>query len=193
MDRLLPRRRILSCAAWGVGSLLLGGALEAADCEETQDNIEGPFYKAGAPERTALIEPGMPGTRLAVSGRVLNTRCEPVPYAVLDAWHCDAHGVYDNSGYTLRGKIHADKNGRYELRTIVPPAYQVSDKRYRPAHIHLKLSAANVPVFTTQLYFEGDRWNPLDGAYRKSLELRLTDGLNSLKLATFDFHLKTLT
>ncbi|MBI3694617.1 MAG: dioxygenase [Acidobacteria bacterium] len=161
-----------------------------AECGETEDNIEGPYYKGGAPERTALNEPGMKGTPLTVSGRVLNTACRPLSYAVLDIWQCDADGVYDNKGYTLRGKIQADKEGRYELRTIVPSPYKVSDKRYRPAHIHLKVSAPGTPVLTTQLYFEGDKWNAVDSAYRKSLTINPRDGRNGSKVATFDFKLK---
>ncbi len=105
-------------------------------------------------------------------------------------WQCDADGVYDNKTYTLRGKIQADKKGRYELRTILPPAYKVSDERYRPAHIHLKLSAPGTPVLTTQLYFEGDKWNSVDKAYRKSLTINPHDGRNKSKVASFDFKLK---
>jgi protocatechuate 3,4-dioxygenase beta subunit len=161
-----------------------------ADCDETADNIEGPYYKAGAPERSALVEPGMKGTPLVVTGQVLNTRCQPLAYAVLDVWQCDADGVYDNKGYTLRGKIHADKKGRYELRTILPPPYKVSADRSRPAHIHLKVSGHGTPVLTTQLYFEGDKWNAVDSAYRKALTISPRDGRNGVKMAAFDFRLK---
>ena len=164
--------------------------LDAA-CEETEDNIEGPYYKAGAPERSALIEPGMKGTPLIVSGRVLDTDCRPLAHAVLDVWQCDAEGVYDNKGYTLRGKVHADKKGRYELRTILPPPYKVSETRSRPAHIHLKLSGPGTKVLTTQLYFEGDRWNAVDTAYRKSLTIAPREGRNGSRTASYDFRLKS--
>jgi protocatechuate 3,4-dioxygenase beta subunit len=193
MEQPILRRQILRFGAVSAAGLVWTHPLDAAQCDETEDNIEGPFYKAGAPERTALVEPGMKGTRLTITGRVLNTQCRPLAYAVLDVWHCDADGVYDNKGYTLRGKIHADKNGRYELRTIVPVPYKVSATRYRPAHIHLKLSAPGVPVLTTQLYFEGDKWNKVDSAYRKSLTISPRDGRNGGKVAEFDFRLKATT
>ena len=189
MEQLMLRRQLLRLGAMSATALVWTRALDA-ECPETEDNIEGPYYKAGAPERTALVEPGMKGTPLTVSGRVLNTACRPLPYAVLDVWQCDADGVYDNKGYTLRGKIHADKDGRYELRTIAPPPYKVGDNRYRPAHIHLKLSAPGTPVLTTQLYFEGDKWNAVDSAYRKSLTIRPGEGRNGTKVAEFDFKLK---
>ena len=178
--------------AMSATALVWARALDA-ECGETEDNIEGTYYKAGAPLRTALIEPGMKGAPLTVNGRVLNTACRPLAYAVLDIWQCDADGVYDNKGYTLRGKIQADKDGRYELRTIVPSPYKVSDKRYRPAHIHMKVSAPGAPVLTTQLYFDGDKWNAVDSAYRKSLTIQPRDGSNGSKVATFDFKLKLRT
>src|SRR5712692_8442839 len=159
MEEPILRRELLRMGAVSAAALVWTTGLDAAcDETETEDNIEGPFYKAGAPERTALAEPGMKGRPLAVSGRITDIKCQPLAYAVLDVWQCDAGGVYDNHGYTLRGKIHADKQGRYELRTILPPPYKVSETRYRPAHIHLKISAPGAPALTTQLYFEGDKW-----------------------------------
>ena len=192
MEKPVLRREILRIGAFSAAALVWSNPLDA-ECEhETEDNIEGPFYKAGAPERTTLIEPGMKGTPLTITGRVLNSQCQALPYAVLDVWHCDADGVYDNKGYFLRGKIHADKKGRYELRTIVPVPYKVGENRYRPAHIHLKVNGPDTPVLTTQLYFEGDQWNTKDSAYRKSLEIRPVDGRNRGKVASFDFRLKRL-
>ena len=170
-------------------ALVWSDDLDGAECAETEDNIEGPYYKAGAPERSSLWEPGMHGQKLVVTGRVLNTRCEPIPYATVDAWQCDAEGVYDNTGYNMRGKFKTDGKGKYELTTILPPPYKVAPDRSRPAHIHLKLSAPGGKVLTTQLYFDGDRWNKVDRAWRKSLTIRPADAHNGAKKATYDFHL----
>ncbi len=183
------RRQFLRFGATAAAALIWQHDSEAAECAETEDNIEGPFYKAGAPERSSLWEPGMEGTKLVVSGCVCNTRCEAIPYATLDVWQCNAHGVYDNAGYFLRGKLKTDAKGRYELTTIAPPAYKVGEGRYRPAHIHLKLSAPGATLLTTQLYFDGDRWNAVDSSYRRSLTLRPAEGPNGSKKASFDFHL----
>src|SRR5688500_36220 len=49
-----------------------------ASCEETEEDIEGPYYEAGAPERADLVEVGMLGTRLTIRGRVLGTDCTPL-------------------------------------------------------------------------------------------------------------------
>ncbi len=192
MEQTILRRQVLRMGAV-YGTALVWSSTLDAECGETEDNIEGPFYKAGAPERSSLIEPGMKGRPLTITGRVQDTQCRPLANAVLDVWQCNADGVYDNKGYTLRGKIHADKQGRFELRTILPPPYKVSDTRYRPAHIHLKISGPGTTVLTTQLYFAGDKWNAVDSAYRKSLTIQPHDGRNGSKLAAFDFRLKITT
>lgn len=130
---------------------------DAAVCAATADNIEGPFYKAGAPHRAVLAGPDEPGERLVVTGVVRSTTtCAPLAGTVLDIWHADARGGYDNAGYHLRGKLVTDAKGRYELHTIVPGRY-LNGKRYRPAHIHVKALG-----LTTQLYFAGDPYNDGD-------------------------------
>src|SRR3989442_3597043 len=64
---------------------------------------EGPYYKAGAPQRTSLLTTGVSGTPLVLSGYVVSRSCQPVANSKLDFWHADGGGNYDNSGYTLRG------------------------------------------------------------------------------------------
>lgn len=195
---LLSRRRLLRrILAGAVGLPCLTGVpfgtcrLLAAteDSPETEDNWEGPFYKPGAPVRSVLLEKGTHGTPLTVSGRVLDTRGRPLRGALLDVWHADHTGTYDNQGFTLRGKLYTDDEGRYTLRTIKPLYYGLPDDK-RPAHIHVKVSSGPSPVLTTQLYFKGDPWNANDPAVRPSLIMtprQESDGL----VARFDFVIRT--
>lgn len=197
-DRLdASRRRLMrqavAGARWlplaGVPWLLPGGVLAATEAvPETENNWEGPFYKAGAPVRSVLLEPGMAGTPLTLAGRVLDVHGQPLRGALLDLWHADNTGDYDNKGFRLRGKLATDEQGRYTLRTIKPAPYgEPNDKR--PAHIHVKASVGNGPVLTTQLYFKGDPWIRQDPGVRPSLVLaprRAADGL----AAQFDFVIK---
>src|SRR3954467_6237180 len=74
-------------------------------CEATVANVEGPYYKAGAPERDTFVDDQTPGTRLIISGHVLDTDCHPIAGAVLDMWQANNDGVYDSQGYAFRGKI----------------------------------------------------------------------------------------
>jgi protocatechuate 3,4-dioxygenase beta subunit len=117
----------------------------------TSPNQEGPYYSAGSPERSSLIEAGMPGTPILIFGRVFDQNCNPIPGARVDFWQADANGVYDNSGYTLRGHTFTDGNGYYEMESIAPGLYTG-----RPPHIHVKVFAPDGrELLTTQMYFPG--------------------------------------
>jgi protocatechuate 3,4-dioxygenase beta subunit len=144
---ILPRRRALVGAA-----LALPFAARGQACAQpTPRDMEGPFYKAGAPMRASIVEPGSKGERLALSGRVLAGDCKPVPGALLDFWQADENGDYDNAGFRYRGKVAADAGGHYRVETILPPPYMG-----RPRHIHVKLQRPGGRVLTTQLYFPGE-------------------------------------
>jgi protocatechuate 3,4-dioxygenase beta subunit len=161
--------------------------LPAPDCTvpatPTPAQTEGPYYKAGSPERSSLLEPGMAGTRLVITGYVLDTDCRPIAGAKLDFWQADDAGRYDNSGYTLRGHVFTDANGRYAIETIVPGLYPG-----RTRHIHVKVQAPGKPALTTQLYLPDEPGNARDGIFRPGLVMQVQanpDG-NGL-LATFTF------
>jgi len=122
----------------------------------TQSQTEGPYYKAGTPERNTLYEEGMEGTHLILVGYVLDQNCNPLPNAWLDFWQTDAGGEYDNEGYRLRGHQFTDAQGRYYLDTVLPGLYLS-----RPIeHIHVKVQPESGEVLTSQLYFP-DR--PVEG------------------------------
>ena len=147
------------------------------DDDPTPSQTEGPYFKSSSPERTSLIEGGVTGTRLTVTGRVLSTACQPIARAKLDFWQADNAGTYDNSGFRLRGHQYTDANGRYTLETVVPGLYPG-----RTRHIHVKVQAPNGAVLTTQLYFPNEPRNTSDGTYNPALLMSVTDSA-----ATFTF------
>lgn len=151
------------------------------DDDATLAQTEGPYYTPNTPQRTSFIEAGISGTPLLVTGYVLATDCTPLPNVLVDFWHCDSTGIYDNVGYKLRGHQFTDANGVYRLETILPGLYPG-----RTRHIHVKVQAANQPVLTTQLYFPDEPDNARDGIYHPSLEMRVQDTANG-KLGTFNF------
>lgn len=119
---------------------------------------QGPFYSENAPSlvNNQLAEANEPGTSFIVSGRVHNLDCtEYIAGAVIDIWHANDAGEYDNSGFTLRGKTTSNSQGYYIFETIYPGKY-LNGSSYRPSHIHIKITPPNYPVLTTQLYFQGD-------------------------------------
>ena len=151
------------------------------DDDLTPPQTEGPYFTRNSPERTSLLEPGMPGTKLTLTGYVLGTSCQPVGGALLDFWQADDRGEYDNVGYRLRGHQFADDQGRYTLETIVPGLYPG-----RTRHIHVKVQAPNQPVLTSQLYFSGEPGNSRDGIFNPALAMDVQDVTDG-KTATFDF------
>ena len=134
--------------------------LDDDDLDLTLAQTEGPYFTPESPERTSLREEGMAGTPLRVTGYVYSSGCDPAPNALLDFWHCDDAGVYDNEGYRLRGHQFTDDDGRFTLETIVPGVYPG-----RTRHIHVKVQAAGGPVLTTQLYFPDEPGNERDGIF----------------------------
>lgn len=149
--------------------------------DPTPSQTEGPYFKPRSPERTSLLEPGMAGTRLVLTGYVLTTDCRPVARALLDFWQADDRGDYDNAGYRLRGHQYADDQGRYSLETIVPGQYPG-----RTRHLHVKVQAPNGPVLTTQLYFPNEPGNRADRSFDDALVLRMEDGPAG-RVGRFDF------
>ncbi|MDL1903090.1 hypothetical protein FBR02_20265, partial [Anaerolineae bacterium CFX9] len=108
------------------------------DDDVTIAQTEGPFYTPNSPLRTSLLEEGLTGTPMLLTGYVLTTGCQPVANALVDFWHADDAGVYDNAGYRLRGHQFTDEAGRWTLETIVPGLYPG-----RTRHFHVKVQAPN--------------------------------------------------
>lgn len=167
-------------------------------CVETHDNIEGPYYRAGAPRRADLVDAGMAGTPLVIEGRVTGLDCARGLAGVeLDVWHATSDGHYDNDGtmrvakdaYLLRGRIETDADGRYRLRTIVPGRY-LNGRQYRPAHVHVKVRAPGHAPLTTQLYFPDDPYNDVDPFIHRSLVMGVEKASVGLR-AHFDFVLRS--
>ncbi|MCS6802234.1 MAG: hypothetical protein RMM58_12485 [Chloroflexota bacterium] len=169
--------------------LAAGHALDptpsCADVDDpTPPQTEGPYFTPNSPRRTSLLEPGVNGTPLVLTGRVLSTRCQPVANALLDFWQCDNTGQYDTRGYRLRGHQFTNADGTYRLETIVPGLYPG-----RTRHIHVKVQAPNRPVLTTQLYFPNEPGNQRDSIFNPKLVMRLSDTSEG-KAGAFDFVLQ---
>jgi catechol 1,2-dioxygenase len=180
--------------------------------------IEGPYYVPDAP----MLEPPYvmpqradePGELLVFSGSVTTPDGQPIAGAVLDVWHADATvpGSYSNihpgqPDFNLRGKLRTDQQGRFELRTIRPAPYRIPDQgptgrllnalgrhAWRPAHIHVKVSAEGHQPLTTQLYFQGDEFLDSDVASAVKDELILAlepagSGGRSHRILRYDFRL----
>ena len=137
--------------------------------EPTPAQTEGPFFTPNSPERAMLREAGMAGTPLALAGFVLTRSCQPVSGALVELWHADDSGAYDNVGFRLRGHQFTSAEGRYAFETIWPGLYPG-----RTRHFHLKFQAPNERVLTTQFYFPGEADNERDGIFDPALLLQIS-------------------
>ena len=142
--------------------------VESLICDKTTLDYfgEGPFYTEDPPtlENGILASSAEAGTRLIISGRVFNLDCsEFIPNTVVDIWHANDAGEYDNAGFNLRGKTLSNEQGFYLFETIMPGKY-LNGATFRPSHIHFKITPPGFETLTTQLYFEGDTSIAADAA-----------------------------
>lgn len=186
------RRALLLAAALTAGGLGIAksalaqqGLSPTPECkdgdEPTSAQTEGPFYKPKSPRRADLLESGAAGRAVVLTGVVVTRSCKPVPGALVDLWHADDKGDYDNRGFRYRGHVFTDAAGRYQFRTIMPALYPG-----RTRHYHVKVAASGRPPLTTQLYFPNEPANARDGLFRRALLMRVADGGDGLA-AQFSF------
>jgi protocatechuate 3,4-dioxygenase beta subunit len=187
------RRQILGSALASSSLLSFGnprlsfaeGAAPTPQCHEnheaTNRQTEGPFFKPSSPERADLVEPDTTGRLVEINGLVMTRSCRPVERTLVDLWHADEHGEYDNAGFRYRGHLFTDVEGRYRFRTILPAIYPG-----RTRHYHVKVQAPEQSVLTTQLYFPDEPANRRDALFRRDLVMQIAETPGGLA-ARFDF------
>jgi protocatechuate 3,4-dioxygenase beta subunit len=157
------------------------------ELQQTPQEIEGPYFRLGAPQRSNLLEPGdTPG--IVLTGQVLNEKGHPIPGAVVNFWSSDLAGNYDVIGYRYTGWVVTDADGRYQVTTIIPGCYEPREAK----HIHVKVQGDSRPI-TTQLYIEGEPGNTDDDFYHPALLVPCTVDADGVKHGRFDFVIKQVT
>lgn len=163
--------------------------------EGNKGSIEGPYYVPGSPEQGARgavpMRDDEPGTPLTWSGTVTSTDGTPLAGAKVELWHADDLGFYSQFApgipeWNLRGSFTVGDDGAFEIRTVQPAPYQIPTDgscgkliaaagwhAWRPAHLHVKVSAPGHELLTAQLYFPGDEHNDDDIAQAVKPELIL--------------------
>jgi protocatechuate 3,4-dioxygenase beta subunit len=149
--------------------------------EPTVSETEGPFFKPRSPERSELREPGGRSRQFELSGVVLSRSCRPLRGAVVDLWHADDKGEYDNIGFRYPGHVITGPDGAFRFRTIVPAPYSG-----RTRHYHVKVQAPGSPLLTTQLYFPNEPANLHDSLFQRELLMRVADAGDGLA-GRYDF------
>lgn len=161
----------------------------------SKGTIEGPYYvpcsPQGSAEMTLPMRENEAGTPLLFRGQVTGVDENPLPHSEIEIWHADADGFYSQFApgipeWNLRGTVIADEQGYFKIHTLQPAPYQIPTDgscgklidaagwhAWRPAHLHLKVSAPGHQLVTTQLYFPGDPHNEDDIASAVKPELLL--------------------
>jgi catechol 1,2-dioxygenase len=156
--------------------------------------IEGPYYVPNSPdlgaEGTLPMRDGEKGTPLVWQGTITSTDGTPLAGKV-ELWHADADGFYSQFApgipeWNLRGSFSTGPDGKFKITTIRPAPYQIPTDgacgkliaaagwhAWRPAHLHVKVTAPSHELLTAQLYFPGDRHNEDDIATAVKPELML--------------------
>ncbi|MDZ4184359.1 MAG: hypothetical protein U1D97_05190 [Desulfuromonadales bacterium] len=108
-------------------------------CAPTPAEMDGPFYRAGAPQRNSI------GTGYLLLGEVKSAvDCAPIAGARIEIWMTGPDGRYDER---WRATLLSRQDGRYYLQSHFPPPYGS-----RPPHIHLLVNAPGFLELITQHY-----------------------------------------
>jgi protocatechuate 3,4-dioxygenase beta subunit len=197
----MNRKKFLTLASMSAFSISVLGKVRneagdfVGDCDTTND-ILGPFYRANAPTRYDMTFENLTGTVVELKGKVFQSDCvTPIENALVEIWHCDTEGVYDNEtrAFRHRAKWKTNEKGAYNFKTILPGKY-LNGRLYRPAHIHFRVTAAEERELVSQIYFQGDPhitedpWASKQKAQARILPIILEDIKGSLAV-NFDIYL----
>ena len=171
------RRAFLRRVAFASALFTVPGAF-AEELVRTPPQTEGPFYPDRLPLDTdndlMIINDGATpalGDITWLTGRVLDSRGEPIRNALVEIWQCDHNGAYlhsrtgnrekRDSNFQGFGRFLTGSTGEYLFRTIKPVPYPG-----RTPHIHFAIKMKGRKELVTQCYIEGHSGNERDGIYR---------------------------
>src|SRR5262245_26934701 len=173
------RRHFLGGAVGVIGTAaLFKPGVFAQKLIQTPRQTEGPFYPDKMPLDTdndlLIINDTITSAVGAVtylSGRILDSRGEPIRSAFVEIWQCDNNAAYLHSGSVNRDKRDANFQGfgrfltgsscEYLFRTIKPVPYPG-----RSPHNHFAVKVKGKEKFTTQCYIKGDPANERDSVFK---------------------------
>jgi len=181
----LSRRALLQMAV-PLGGLAMFDPIRSVMAQDpalkqTPEQIMGPFYPVLKPldrdsDLTRIVgkRGHAQGQIIHLTGRVLNSKGEPVRGARLEIWQANAKGRYAHPGdinpapldpnFQGYGVQVTDAEGRYRFKTIKPAAYPinpVNPGNIRPPHIHFDVTGRKGRL-VTQMYFPGEPLNEQD-------------------------------
>lgn len=175
---------ILWSDALGV-SMAVDALADDRDPRSTESTVEGPFRASGSPRRgygeNIAEQPG--GAPLWMHGRVVDIAGTPIAGAELDVWQNGPDRLYAVQdphappGH-LRGLFHSRQDGSYALLGVRPTPYSIPQdgpvgamlratgrRSWRPAHIHLAVSALGFKPLVTHIFDEDSPFLDSDAVF----------------------------
>lgn len=145
-------------------------SLTRTELTPTPTDVQGPYYRPSAPVRTELFSAAEEGNRVQYQMQVVDTSGQSIPGALVDVWTADPTGVYDMESPEFRGRarLTGDADGKTEFSALRPGNYDLGvdpgtgQRLFRPAHVHVKVSAPGHKPVLSQLYFHDDPYNQID-------------------------------
>lgn len=167
-------------------SMVVDAMAHAGPPNATESTVLGPFYVPEAPIRamgSSIAEKDGSGEPALVSGTVLDTDGQPVDNAVLDVWQNADNGMYavqdlGQPAENLRGRFATGRDGRFSFWSVRPTDYSIPDDGpvgsmlraarrhpWRPAHLHLIVSAPGHAPVTTHLFDDESAYLDSDAVF----------------------------
>jgi hydroxyquinol 1,2-dioxygenase len=159
-------------------SMLVDLVNHAAGSSATESTVLGPFYVPDSPWRANgdAITDDLGTQPLLVSGHVLDTTGKALSGAIVDVWQNATNRLYavqddHQSPENLRGRFRTETDGAFRFQTVRPVDYPIPDDGpvgrmlkatgrhpWRPAHVHLMVSAEGCTPVTTHLFDSASRY-----------------------------------
>lgn len=142
----------------------------------TTTDILGPFYRPGAPFRKNLNPPGFTGEVLNLSGTIFKDDSKtPMNDCLMEIWQCKPDKLYDNvsDDFLYRASQKVGSDGKYRFVTAMPIPYPSDENPavFRPAHIHMRISAEGQQDLITQIYLKDDPYLESDPSTKSQLSI----------------------
>lgn len=159
----------------------------------TTSDILGPYYRPGAPFRKNLNPTGFKGEVLHLSGTIFKEDGKtPLKNCLIEIWQCDEHKIYDNVSdeFNYRASQKTGADGKYQFITTTPIPYEneVGSGIYRPAHIHMRISAEGQQDLITQVYLQNDPYLDSDPSTKNGLSVNRILPLKKVKEKESEIH-----
>lgn len=173
--RFIKNSGLVAIGIGVMGNIHWDGNHFAGDTSTTTD-ILGPFYRPGAPLRTNLNPTNFTGETLHLAGTIFREDGKtPMNDCLIEIWQCQQDGLYDNvsDDYVYRGSQRVTTDGKYHFITTIPIPYPSDENPsiFRPAHIHMRISAIGQQDLITQVYLKDDPYLDTDPSTKSSLSI----------------------